>query len=286
MEIGIGLPNPIPGTSGRTLLDWARRAEERGFASLATIDRVAYPSFESLIALAGAAAVTQRIELLTNVLLAPTRDPVLLAKEAASVDQLSGGRLTLGLGVGGREDDFTTSSRSFSDRGKRFDRQLELMHEAWKGSGVEGSPKPVTPKPVRDSIPVLIGGNSEGTLARVRKWGIGWTAGGSTPDQVASFSEQVHKAWEQAGRSGKPRIVALTYFALGAEAVRGRDYIMDYYGFLGDFAKQFAEGFPQTDDAVRGTAKMFEEAGVDEVIFDPTIAELDQIDLLAESVLG
>src|SRR5438874_8896054 len=100
MDIGIGLPNPIPGTPGRTLLAWARRAEDRGFATLATIDRIAYPSHESLIALAGAAAVTQRIELFTNVLLGPTRNAILLAKESASVDQLSGGRLTLGLSVG------------------------------------------------------------------------------------------------------------------------------------------------------------------------------------------
>ena len=93
MDIGIGLPNPVPGTPGRTLVEWARRAEERGFSSLATIDRIAYPSYESLISLAAVAAATERIGLLTNVLLGPTRNPVLLAKEAASVDQISGGRL-------------------------------------------------------------------------------------------------------------------------------------------------------------------------------------------------
>src|ERR1043165_22692 len=106
MDIGIGLPNTIPGTEGRTLVGWARRAEERGFSSLATIDRIAYPNYESLIALAAAAAVTERIGPKTNVLLGPTRNPVLLAKEAASVDHISGGRLTLGLAVGARADDF------------------------------------------------------------------------------------------------------------------------------------------------------------------------------------
>src|SRR5438093_126410 len=128
MQIGIGLPNPIPGTTGETLIRWARRAEEAGFASLATIDRIVYPSYESLITLAAAAAVTERIGVMTNVLLGPTRNPVLLAKEAASVDQLSGGRLTLGLGVGAREDDFEVTGLRFEDRGKRFDRALELMH--------------------------------------------------------------------------------------------------------------------------------------------------------------
>src|ERR687892_368890 len=102
MQIGIGLPNTVPGAPGRLLVDWAARAEARGFSALATIDRIAYPSYESLVTLAAAGAVTERVGLMTNILLSPTRSPILLAKEAASVDQLSGGRLTLGLGVGTR----------------------------------------------------------------------------------------------------------------------------------------------------------------------------------------
>jgi alkanesulfonate monooxygenase SsuD/methylene tetrahydromethanopterin reductase-like flavin-dependent oxidoreductase (luciferase family) len=123
MEIGIGMPNPVPGTPGRLLVDWARQAEEQGFSSLATIDRIAYPSYESLVTLAAAAAVTDRIGLITNILLAPTRNAILLAKEAASVDQLSGGRFSLGLGVGSRRDDFVAAERAFEERGRRFDEQ-------------------------------------------------------------------------------------------------------------------------------------------------------------------
>src|SRR5438309_3957890 len=130
MDIGIGLPNPVPGTPGRALVDWARRAEERGFAGLATIDRIAYPSYESLIALPAAAAATERIGLLTNVLLGPTRNPVLLAKEAASVDQISGGRLVLGLAVGARPDDFEAGGQEFRNRGRRWDRDLDIIHRA------------------------------------------------------------------------------------------------------------------------------------------------------------
>src|SRR5438309_1717965 len=162
MDIGIGLPNPVPGTPGRRLVEWARRAEERGFSGLAAIDRIAYPSYESLITLAAAAAATERIGLVTNVLLAPTRNPVLLAKEAASVDQLSNGRLTLGLGVGGREDDFLATGQDFHSRGRRFDHDLELMHRAWKGEAVAGARKPITPRPTRPGgVPLLIGGTSE-----------------------------------------------------------------------------------------------------------------------------
>src|SRR5919108_2486732 len=138
MRIGIGLPNTVPGAPGRLLVDWAARAEARGFSTLATIDRVAYPSYESLVTLAAAGAVTERIGLMTNILLAPTRSPILLAKEAASVDQLSNGRLTLGLGVGSRKDDFEASQREFSERGKRFEQDVELMQGAWRGGLVGG----------------------------------------------------------------------------------------------------------------------------------------------------
>lgn len=117
MDIGIGIPNVIPGTEGRTIVEWARRAEARGFAGLATIDRIAYPSYDSIATLAAAAAVTERIRLVTNVLLGPTRNAVLLAKEAASLDQISGGRFVLGVGVGSREDDYAASGQSFHDRG-------------------------------------------------------------------------------------------------------------------------------------------------------------------------
>jgi alkanesulfonate monooxygenase SsuD/methylene tetrahydromethanopterin reductase-like flavin-dependent oxidoreductase (luciferase family) len=284
MEIGIGLPNPVPGIPGRLLVDWARRAEERGFTSVATIDRIAYPSYESLISLAAAAGVTERIRLVSNVLLAPTRNPVLLAKEAASVDQISGGRLTLGLGVGTREDDFTASGHDFRTRGRRFDADLELMHRAWKGELVAGARKPVTPSPFRDQrVPILVGGMSEAAIRRTVRWGIGWTVGGAPPEQGGPFADRVRGAWKDAGRKGEPRIAGLTYFGLGDDAPEAATrYLGDYYG---DFGKQFAERIPKTPAALREVVGKFSDFGFDEVFLDPVVPDLSQIDLAADAVL-
>jgi alkanesulfonate monooxygenase SsuD/methylene tetrahydromethanopterin reductase-like flavin-dependent oxidoreductase (luciferase family) len=286
MDIGIGLPNTIPGTDGRTLLAWARRAEQRGFSTLGTIDRIAYPNYESLIALAAAAAATERIRLTTDILLGPTRNPVLLAKEAASVDQISGGRLTLGLGVGSRADDFTAGGQEFKNRGQRWNEALDLIHRAWQGEPVAGSPKPVTPAPVRGGrVPILIGGTSDEAIERAVRWGIGWTAGGGGPQPAGAFAERVRKAWKEAGRDGEPRIVALNYFALGeSPEVEQGGYLSDYYG-AAPWVAQMIQYLPRTPEAVRTLASSFADSGVDELIFFPTIADLAQVEMLADAVL-
>jgi alkanesulfonate monooxygenase SsuD/methylene tetrahydromethanopterin reductase-like flavin-dependent oxidoreductase (luciferase family) len=284
MQIGIGLPNPVPGTEGHTLIEWARKAEERGFSGLATIDRIAYPSYESIVALAAAAAVTERIGLSTNVLLGPTRNPVLLAKEAASLDQLSSGRFTLGLAVGSREDDYLAVGRDFNTRGARWDRDLELIHRAWAGELVSGAKKPVGPTPVNGrSVPILIGGMSEKAVERTIRWGDGWTVGGAPPHVGGPFAERVRGAWKEAGKQGEPKIVGLTYFSLAEDGLeRATHYLGDYYG---DFGKQFAEAIPKKPDDLRGYVKQFEEFGFDELFLDPVTSDLGEIDRAADAVL-
>jgi alkanesulfonate monooxygenase SsuD/methylene tetrahydromethanopterin reductase-like flavin-dependent oxidoreductase (luciferase family) len=285
MDIGIGLPNPVPGTQGRTLIGWARRAEERGFSGLATIDRIAYPSFESIVALSAAAAATERIGLLTNILLGPTRNPVLLAKEAASLDQLSGGRFTLGVGVGARPDDFEAVGLDFADRGRRWNEDLELIHRAWRGQLVSGAQKPIGPTPVNgDRVPLLIGGMTDRAIERTVKWGIGWTVGGAPPEQGAPFAERVRQAWKDAGRDGEPRIVGLTYFGLrddaGDVALR---YLSDYYG---EYGPRIARFIPKDPLALRDVVKRFEDFRFDELYLDPTTDDPDEVDRAADAVLS
>src|SRR5215212_6776197 len=149
------------------------------FLSLRSYDRLVYPNYESLITLAAAAAVTERVRLMTTVLIAPLRGAGVLAKQAATLDALSGGRLTLGLGVGAREDDFRFAPASFHDRGRRFEEQLELMKGVWSGQPVSDEIGPVGPPPARPGGPeLLIGGYTPVSIQRVGRWGDGFISGG------------------------------------------------------------------------------------------------------------
>lgn len=287
MKIGIGLPNPVPNLKGTLLIDWAQRAEAAGFSGLVTIDRIAYPSHDSLTTLAAAAGATERISLMTNILLAPIYTPVLLAKTAASIDQISGGRFSLGLAAGGRSDDYEVAGRDFQRRGREFDNALDVMHRVWRGEALTPNSAPASPRPTRDQrVPILFGGTSQKTVERVITWGAGWTAGGSQAAQAAPFAEGIRSAWSAAGRSGEPRLSALAYFSLGDDAEEAsRRYLLDYYGYVGEFASQIAGSAHRSVSQLRDVAKGFEDAGFTELYFDPTVATLDQIDRLAAAVL-
>jgi alkanesulfonate monooxygenase SsuD/methylene tetrahydromethanopterin reductase-like flavin-dependent oxidoreductase (luciferase family) len=286
VDIGIGIPNSVRGTTGPQLLEWARRAEAAGFSTLGTIGRVAYPSYEELTVLAAAGAVTERIGLMTNILLAPTRSTAELAKQAASVHELSGGRLTLGVATGGRADDYALTGRDFDARGRMFDVQLADLRGAFAGEPLADGGPPVVPDGAQP-VPVMIGGSSDAAIRRTIEFGIGWTGGGMPPQMAAPFVERVRAAWRDAGREGSPRIVALNYFSLGDTAEQSRGYLLDYYGFLGpDFAQMVAGGAHRSAEAVRDVVAAFAEAGVDELILDPTVGDPAQVDLLAEAALG
>jgi alkanesulfonate monooxygenase SsuD/methylene tetrahydromethanopterin reductase-like flavin-dependent oxidoreductase (luciferase family) len=283
MKVGVGLPNAVRGVDRAGIVEWARRSEQAGFSSLGTIDRVVYPNYESLIALAAAAAVTERIRLLTDILIAPLRsNNALLAKQAATIDSLSGGRLTLGVAVGGREDDYRVSNVDFSRRGRIFDQQLEDLTAIWKGQ------RGIGPEPGRDGGPeLLIGGTSDVAFRRAARYGDGWTLGGGTPEAFAEALGKLNDAWNQAGRDGKPRTMALFYFALGENAERqATESLGDYYGFLGDYAQQIVAGAAKDAETVKRYLAAFERVGADEVVCFPTSSDVAQVDLLAEAALG
>jgi len=288
MDIGIGLPNTLE-IAGPSIADWARRAEERGFSTLATIDRIVYPTYDSLTTLAVAAGATSRIGLFPDILLAPLYNPVWLAKATASLHAMSGERLTLGLGVGGRADDYAAMDRDFEGRGRLMDETLDVLRRGWQGESlvpdnVSGGDMPVAPTVPSGRVPILIGGNGKPAIRRTVEYADGWTAGGGGPEMAGQMNAQILDAWRDAGREGSPRLAALCYFGLSDPAT-SRASLQNYYGFLADYVSFIVEGAVRDEQAVKDAVKAFEDAGVTELIFDPTVPDLDEIDRLADLVL-
>jgi len=278
MDVGIGLPNAVPGTSGTNLVEWARRADARGFSSLGTIDRVVYDNYEPLTALAAAAAVTERIGLCTSVLIGPLRtNPTDLAKKSLSLNALSDGRFTLGVGLGGREDDYEASEVPMRDRGNALDAALERIKEIWEGDEVG---------PSRQGPPdLVVGGSVDASFARAARFGDGWIAGGSPPEEYAGMAEKAKAAWAAAGREGEPRLMGLAYYSLGDNAeVEAEAYLGDYYAFLGEeVAGYIVAGAAKDAETVAQRIAAFDEAGCGELIFFPSSSDPAQVDLLADA---
>lgn len=286
MDIGIGIPNTVPGVTADELLEWARRADAAGFSSLATIGAVSYPGYEELTLFAAAGAVTERIRFLPNIIIAPARSGAELAKQAVTVDHLTGGRLTLGLAVGWRIGDFELTGRGYHDRGRRFDEQLRDLRKAWAGEPLVEGTREVAPRPAqRPGIPLLVGGMVKQSVRRVVEFGSGWTAGGMPPDAVRAMGDKVRAAWKTAGREGEPKIVALAYFSLGDTEDASRYYLLDYYKPMGnEVAEMIAGSTLGSPEAIKGAIDAFADAGVDELILDPTVSDPAQVDLLSEVV--
>jgi alkanesulfonate monooxygenase SsuD/methylene tetrahydromethanopterin reductase-like flavin-dependent oxidoreductase (luciferase family) len=278
MDVAIGLPNAVPGTTGEQITEWARRAEARGFSSLGTIDRIVYPNLEPLVSLAAAAAVTERIGLATTVLLGPLRpNPVAVAKQVASVHALSGGRMTLGIGLGGREDDYEHAGVDTEGRGKELDAMLARIKEVWEGDEMG---------PHTGSQPrILVGGSVAASFERAAKFGDGWIGAGAPPDQFAEWRQQFESAWSEAGRSEAPQNATLAYFSLGDQAEENaQSYLTDYYAWLGEDTASFIANSAAKDPAtVQQYLTAFADAGCQELFLFPSSNDPQQVDLLADA---
>src|ERR687888_611952 len=273
MEVGVGLPAAVPGTAGELVLEWARRAGQGAFPSGGGLGPGGYDSYDPPLALAAAAAVTTRPRLVTMVVIAPLRGPALLAKQAASLDALSGGRLTLGLAIGARHEDYDVAGVDHSDRSRRFDEQLAYLRDAWE----EGRIGPAPARP--DGPELLVGGSGGPAFARVARYADGYVHGGGPPRAFASAASKAWAAWTDAGRPGRPRLWGQAYFALGdrPDIDRGAAYLRDYYAFTGPFAERIAAGNLTSPQMVKDLARGYEEAGCDHLVLLPTVADLAQL---------
>ena len=247
---------------------WAAEAERAGFESVGVIDRLIYDNLDPLIALTAAAATTSRIELMSTVVNVCWRNnPVLLAKQLLSVDRLSGGRLTAGLGMGGWPADYAASGVPLAGRGVLFDTALATMERTWRATGLR-------PR-------ILLGGTAQASFARAATaTSDGWVAPLFGLELLRHGGAAVRRAWSEAGRAGAPRIVTGRYFSLGPNARATADAdIHHYYG--SDFF-EYARADTLTDpEALQAELQRLAQAGCTDVVLFPCSGDLEQVALLA-----
>lgn len=243
MKFGIIAPYAVaPVEDGRFATSFARMVEDLGFESLWVVEHVVmsveyssvYPYDPSgrspftaevaqpdpLIWLAHVAAVTQRVRLATGVLIVPQRNPLILAKECASLDRLSGGRLELGIGVGWVREEAAALGVSFEDRGRRTDEYLEAMRTLWRepvasfhGEHVRFDRVVSNPKPLQEGgVPILVGGHSKAAARRAGRYGDGFYPLGVTEEKLALLLEVMRESAAQAGRD--PGAIELTLIGM------------------------------------------------------------------------
>jgi alkanesulfonate monooxygenase SsuD/methylene tetrahydromethanopterin reductase-like flavin-dependent oxidoreductase (luciferase family) len=288
VKIGVGLP--MKALSREELLAFIAKVEAGPFDSVSLGQRLTFATNDPMVALTFAAAVTERIRLLTSVLCTPYHKEGVLAQQAATLDRLSKGRFSFGVGLGGRQSDFAVAPEGWARRGERFEQQLITMKRCWQGLPPFEGTEPVGPPPYTPGGPELIvGGLTPKSLARA----------GRIADGIRSFSfatdvgEHVERyaitldAWQSAGREGRPKLIAATHFALGPGARETYEaHVSRYYGYDPDLvATALAGDSPTSPAAILSTIDRFADARVDELIFTATTADnIDSLDRLAEVI--
>ncbi|MCZ4124371.1 LLM class flavin-dependent oxidoreductase [Streptomyces sp. H39-S7] len=282
MNVGLGLPVDDPGQ----LLSWARRADAGPFTTLGLLDRVVHDNPEPLITLAALAGATHRIRVQTEVLLAPVHRTALLAKQTATLDRLSGGRFTLGIGLGTREDDYRAAGVDVRRRGRRLDEQMDVLRRVWAGGSYGDGVGPIGPAPATPGGPeVLFGGFTPAALARAARWGDGFLGAAPSPDFTDRLFRLAEQAWRDAGRTTSPRLVAQVNVAIGPDEVvaEARANVARYYAFLGD-PSHFAEGVLGTPKEIQAAVSAYTDVGADEVILYCWSPDPGQIDRLTDTL--
>ncbi len=298
-EIGIALPN-LPGAGPATIPEFARRIEAAGFDAVWCLDRLVYDNLEPLTSLAASAAVTSRVRLGTSILLLPLHPPVVLAKQLATLDVLAGGRLIVGVGLGGRPDDFAGAGVPFAGRGGRAAEAIRIMRRVWAGEPVHHRGKhftvecgPVGPSPVqRPGPPVWMGGIQEAALRRVARLADGFIGtGGAGPEGFAAAWGKVQGFLREAGRDpARFPNACLAYFNLRDDPDRAREEaladLVRYYGpqFTSWYTPEKALVFGPPEDFAR-RAQAYLDAGVQHLILVPTTLDVAQVDRIAAEVV-
>jgi probable F420-dependent oxidoreductase len=295
-NIGFCMVNPAPEIHPGHVVQVARKCEEIGLHSMWALDRVVYDNLEPLTLLGAAAAVTSKIRLGTSVLLAALRPPAALAKTVATLDFISNGRVTLGIGFGSRQNDFSSVDAPWEHRGSRAEEQVAIMKRLWTGESVTHKGKyfslenvTVGPKPVQQPHPpIWTGGSAEAVLKRAGRIADGYICGSSAIPQFPAIWEKIAGYAKAAGRDpNKITKAGLTFMAIDNDKQKAIDacaaYLKRYYGSVRlDIEKTFVVGPPEAcAERIRAAFKN----GLETLIVGGAVPDLRQLDLLGEKVL-
>jgi alkanesulfonate monooxygenase SsuD/methylene tetrahydromethanopterin reductase-like flavin-dependent oxidoreductase (luciferase family) len=289
MHIGMTLPTMIPALDRDHLLAWARGIDAGPFDTLAAGERITFPNAEMLVSLSAAAAVTMRVEIMPTIVVLPLHSAALMAKQIATLDVLSGGRVTVGVGLGGREEDFRAVGASFSRRLARMADQVATMRRAWSGEPVVADSAPIGPAPLRSGGPqVLVGALTTRSIERAATWADGVIGFGFGPDRMEidiPFAT-ARAAWAAHGRPA-PRLLTSCWYALGPDGPARMDaYARRYLGIFGDQRADALTRRCRTTSAaaLREAIHIAQECGADGLLLVPTTADPADLDRAADIV--
>jgi alkanesulfonate monooxygenase SsuD/methylene tetrahydromethanopterin reductase-like flavin-dependent oxidoreductase (luciferase family) len=240
-----------------------------------------YTSHSLTVQLSAAAALTERVRIWSTLVVLPAHDEVQVAKDMASIDRLSAGRLIVGVGVGGREHDYRAIGGDFGHRWQRMDEQVARMRRIWAQEPPFAGADPVGPPPVQEGGPPLVAGvMGPKAIARVARWAVGV----DDPTQITSIDrdalaaqrQKIVDAWKDAGRDAPPHFSSSLWYALGPDSEdQLRTYVYRYMKIFDEgYAEQLASTAPvHSPAALRDAVEAARDAGCDELFLVPTTAD-------------
>jgi alkanesulfonate monooxygenase SsuD/methylene tetrahydromethanopterin reductase-like flavin-dependent oxidoreductase (luciferase family) len=287
------MPVMEPDLDAPTLQAWAKAIDDGPYSSLCWGERIAFDNPEAITLLGALAAWTDRVRLVTTVVVPQLHDPVMLAKALATGDMLSGGRLTVGLGIGGRREDYEAVGADPATQTMRGMAQLvATMRRVWAGEKVTDSVLPVGPAPVQEAGPrLLVGTTGPKTVQSAAAWADGLA--GTTLDLDTAKQNQLYDvartAWARSGKP-KPHLATSFWFAIGdADSARAQvhRHLRRYMNWIPiEYVDAMAPstGWAGTEDQLASVLQQFDEIGTDEVHLIPTSSDVEQVRRVSDVV--
>jgi len=273
------LPTMRSGLDRGLTNEWCAAIDEGPYRSLAIGERIVFDNLEMHTTLAYAAARTERVRIAPTLVILPLHPVALMAKKLATLDVLSGGRVDVVVGVGGREQDYRSAERGFAHRHQTLDDQVAELRRLWSTGAVHDGAPGVGPSPVQaGGPPIYASAMGPKSLARAARWAdgnMGFTLSPDRDDHVATFGA-IREAWAAAGRSDAPRLTTSFWYSLDPDAEPVlRNYALRYLEVFGSESAEMMAGLctaAGVDKVAEGLSRL-EAAGCDEVYLVPTTVD-------------